>query len=275
MPFEPERRYEKPLPEPAIHISGLTKDYVSAAGRSLRALEPVDLDIEPGSFVAIVGRSGCGKTTLLRMAAGIEAPTSGNLRVGGDSGVASVRYVFQNYGESLLPWLSVGANVEFGIRHSVRAAGRDPRASGNTQRLIESYLAEVGLPGTAALYPSELSGGMQQRLAIARALASGPDILLLDEPFSAIDALSRANMQDLLLRLWQERGITIVFVTHDIDEALYLADRVIVMQEGGKGIARDVTVPLQRPRDQVATRESGEFLRLRREILSLVLGGEQ
>lgn len=140
---------------------------------------------------------------------------------------------------------------------------------------IESYLSEVGLPGTQALYPSELSGGMQQRLAIARALASGPEILLLDEPFSAIDALSRSNMQDLLLRIWQEREITIVFVTHDIDEALYLADRIIVMEEGGKGIARDIDVSLPRPREQVSTRELPEFLRLRRETLQLVLAGSQ
>lgn len=263
---------------PAIRIERLGKEYSSSSGKMVRALEPVDLDIQRGSFVAIVGRSGCGKSTLLRMLAGLENPSSGRLHWEHDAGVESVRYVFQSYGESLLPWLSVGGNVEFGLRHAFRAS-----ASGNNAQkrpadltaLIASYLSEVGLPGTATLYPSELSGGMQQRLAIARALASGPDILLLDEPFSAIDALSRSNMQDLLLRIWQERRITVIFVTHDIDEALYLADRVIVMKEGGKGIARDIDVPLTRPREQVATRELPEFLRLRRETLQLVLEGAQ
>jgi NitT/TauT family transport system ATP-binding protein len=264
------------LAEPIIQAGALSKEYVSASGRSVLALEPVDLSIETGSFVALVGRSGCGKSTLLRLVAGLEKPTSGHLRLNGGAGVKSVRYVFQSYGESLLPWLSVGKNVEFGMRHDFRSQGKASDAAAATKsELVEGYLAEVGLSGTAALYPSELSGGMQQRLAIARALASGPEILLLDEPFSAIDALSRANMQDLLLRIWQERRITIVFVTHDIDEALYLADRVIVMREGGKGVHRDVSVPIARPRHQVATRESATFLRLRREILQLVLGDTQ
>lgn len=261
----------------AIRMERLGKDYSSRSGKIVSALEPLDLEIRRGSFVAIVGRSGCGKSTLLRMLAGLEAPSTGRLHWQDGAGVESVRYVFQNYGSSLLPWLSVGANVEFGLRHAFRSP--DPRkgqkeANGRSA-LIASYLSEVGLPGTAALYPFELSGGMQQRLAIARALASGPDILLLDEPFSAIDALSRSNMQDLLLRIWQERRITIVFVTHDIDEALYLADRVIVMKAGGKGIARDIDVSLPRPREQVATRELSEFLRLRRETLQLVLEGLQ
>ncbi|QCJ01172.1 ABC transporter ATP-binding protein [Agrobacterium larrymoorei] len=264
--------------KPAIRIERLAKDYSSSSGNTVRALEPVDLDIVRESFVAIVGRSGCGKSTLLRMLAGLENPSSGRLHWEHDAGVESVRYVFQSYGESLLPWLSVGANVEFGLRHAFRGTASDNNIGqkpADRTALITSYLSEVGLPGTAALYPSELSGGMQQRLAIARALASGPDILLLDEPFSAIDALSRSNMQDLLLRIWQERRITIVFVTHDIDEALYLADRVIVMKEGGKGIVRDIDVSLPRPREQVATRELPEFLRLRRETLQLILEGVQ
>lgn len=261
---------------PAIEMRQVRKEYASASGKTVQALAAIDLDIAAGSFVAIVGRSGCGKSTLLRMSAGLETPSGGSLSVNGAAGVKSVRYVFQNYGESLLPWLNVSRNVGFGLRHAFCPAGAastgvQDSPSGSIERLLE----EVGLSGTAALYPSELSGGMQQRLAIARALASGPEILLLDEPFSAIDALSRASMQDLLLRIWQERRITIVFVTHDIDEALYLADRVIVMKEGGKGIARDVIVPIQRPRDQVGTREDLEFLRLRREILRLVLGGKQ
>ncbi len=259
-----------------IEMRQVSKQFISASGRIVDALSPIDLDVEAGSFVAIVGRSGCGKSTLLRMAAGLENPSSGRLSVNGQGGFKSVRYVFQSYGQSLLPWLSVGRNIEFGLRHSYNPQQtqkhREKRGSADP---VERLLAEVGLSGTAALYPSELSGGMQQRLAIARALASAPQILLLDEPFSAIDALSRASMQDLLLRIWQERRITIVFVTHDIEEALYLADRVIVMREGGRGIARDISVPIDRPRDQVATREASDFLRLRRDILQLVLGGRQ
>ncbi len=270
----PAQRPQKPAARRVIELRQVSKAYGSASGRCVQALQPLDLDIDAGSFVAIVGRSGCGKSTLLRMAAGLETPSSGTLSINGSDGVKSVRYVFQSYGESLLPWLSVAKNIDFGLRHAFTPASS--QRTGNSRdraSQIDRLLDEVGLPGTAALYPSELSGGMQQRLAIARALASGPEILLLDEPFSAIDALSRASMQDLMLRIWQERRITIVFVTHDIDEALYLADRVVVMGEGGIGIARDLAVPIPRPRDQVATRETPEFLRLRREILELVLGG--
>lgn len=262
---------------PAISISGVSKTFVTSNGRQVDALAPTDIEIERGSFVAIVGRSGCGKSTLLRLLAGLELPTTGSVTVdGGADPGRSIRYVFQSYGESLFPWLTVGSNIEFGLRHAhgdrraLRLLGAEAR-----QALVENHLDEVGLGGRASHFPSELSGGMQQRLAIARALASGPDILLLDEPFSAVDALSRANMQDLLLRIWQERKLTVAFVTHDIDEALYLADRVIVMKEHGGGIGEDIAVNLPRPRDQVATRELPEFLALRRHILELVLRGAQ
>ncbi|WP_082461205.1 ABC transporter ATP-binding protein [Devosia sp. Leaf64] len=261
----------------AISVSDVSKTFVTSNGRQVDALAQTNIDIERGSFVAVVGRSGCGKSTLLRLLAGLEAPTTGSISINGaaDAG-RSVRYVFQSYGDSLFPWLTVGKNIEFGLRHAhgdrraLRSLGADAR-----ETLVENHLDEVGLSGRASHFPSELSGGMQQRLAIARALASGPDILLLDEPFSAVDALSRANMQDLLLRIWQERKLTVAFVTHDIDEALYLADRVIVMKEHGGGIGEDIAVNLPRPRDQVATRELPEFLAMRRHILELVLRGAQ
>lgn len=257
----------------AIRLDRTAKTFQTSSGGEVRALTPVSLEVERGSFLAIVGRSGCGKSTALRLMAGLETPSAGDVYVEGER--AAIRYVFQSYGESLFPWLNAGKHIEFGLRHGSgkdRFLGLD--ASGRAQQ-VESFLDEVGLAGRAQLYPAELSGGMQQRLAIARALASGPEILLLDEPFSAVDALSRAQMQDLVLRIWQERKLTIVFVTHDIDEALYLADRIIVMGANGSGIEKDVDVPLPRPRDQVATRELPEFLHLRRDVLSLVLGGLQ
>lgn len=257
-----------------IRLDHVAKTFATSSGREVRALSPVDIELAEGDFLAIVGRSGCGKSTALRLMAGLETPTTGHVQLRGNRG--AVRYVFQSYGDSLFPWLNAGRHIEFGLRHANGgSAVYDSLSKSGREDRIELFLAEVGLSGKAHLYPSELSGGMQQRLAIARALASGPEVLLLDEPFSAVDALSRAQMQDLVLRIWQERGLSVVFVTHDIDEALYLADRVIVMGENGTGIQKDVTVPLPRPRDQVATREQPEFLQLRRDILSLVLGGVQ
>jgi len=262
-----------PVATAELSFRGVGKDYVSLRGEPVRALSPIDLDIAAESFVAVVGRSGCGKSTLLRLAAGLEAPSAGGIELGGrpvDGAPPAVRYVFQNYGESLLPWRTVGENVRFGLRHAYQ--GQPGLSRREQHELVEHRLAEVGLAGTAGRYPGELSGGMQQRVAIARALASGPRVLLLDEPFSAVDALSRANLQDLVVRIWEEHRLTILFVTHDIDEALYLADRVVVLGPGGSGVERDVAVPIDRPRDQVASREHPEYLRLRREVLELLLG---
>lgn len=256
-----------------IRLVGAGKSYLTADGRTVRGLAPIDLVIEPGTFVAIIGRSGCGKSTLLRLAAGLERSTAGVVLIDRStitSPPASVRYVFQNFGDSLLPWKTVLDNVRFGVRHAfagTRAAGRDAQ-----RELATSALAEVGLTGIGDRYPSELSGGMQQRVAIARALASQPRILLMDEPFSAVDALSRAKLQDLVLNLWQEHALTVVFVTHDVEEALYLADRVVVLGAEGAGILADITVDLPRPRTQIETRENPRFLELRRAALDLVLG---
>jgi NitT/TauT family transport system ATP-binding protein len=255
-----------------ISLTSVAKTYESIKGDVVHGLAPTTLSIERGSFVSFVGRSGCGKSTLLRMIAGLTAPASGAIGVDGQrvSGpVNSVRYVFQNYNESLLPWKTVGENVKFGLRHSFdKDSGRSRHSAAE---LIDQHLAEVGLEGTAQRFPSELSGGMQQRVAIARALASRPRVLLLDEPFSAVDALSRANLQDLVLRVWKEHELTVLFVTHDIDEALYLSDRVVALRPSGRGVAEDFDVPLDRPRHQMATRESKDYLQLRRTILETVL----
>ena len=252
----------------ALRLHGISKTYEGRAG-AVAALAPVSLHIEPGSLVAVVGRSGCGKTTLLRLLAGLIEPSGGFIELDGarvSGPPVSARYVFQDYAQSLLPWQTVARNVAFGLRHAFQ---RD--TGENTEQEVAGLLREIGLADAARRYPWELSGGMQQRVAIARALCAQPRILLMDEPFSAVDALSRATLQDLLLRLWGRLGITIVLVTHDIDEAVYLADRVLVLAPGGAGIAADHAIHLPRPRHQVETRESPEYLEHRRHLLRLVL----
>lgn len=258
-----------------IVASAAGKDYVSVDGKVIHALSPVSVTVGHGDFVSLVGRSGCGKSTFLRLAAGLERATFGRITIGGEPIVGPpdrARYVFQNYNESLMPWRTVSDNVRFGLRHAHgprRASGRKAE-----DKLIEEHLEEVGLGGTAGLYPGELSGGMQQRVAIARAVAAAPDVLLLDEPFSAVDALSRATLQDLVVRLWRQRGLTVLFVTHDIEEALFLSQRVIVLKEKGGGIAADVAVDIPYPRRQISLREDPRYLELRREVLGLVLGDD-
>ncbi len=261
-------------PDPARMIPGIemreaSKIYVSGK-QEVTALQPVSLDIAAGSFVAVVGRSGCGKSTLLRLLAGLLTPSAGSVLVGGERITTrppqAARFIFQDYATSLLPWKTVAGNVAFGIRHAVGAPSEpfheDP----------EYFLRLVGLEGIGDRYLWQLSGGMQQRVAIARAIASRPRFLFMDEPFSAVDALSRARLQDNTLRIWAELALTIVFVTHDMDEAAYLADRVLVLAPGGRGLLADVPIALPRPRDPLLTREARPFLDARRRLLEIVLG---
>ncbi|MCF6743430.1 ABC transporter ATP-binding protein [Blastococcus sp. KM273128] len=217
-----------------VLVDDLGKRYGGAAG--VDAVAGVSLDIAPGEFVAVVGASGCGKSTLLRILAGFEAPTSGTVEVGGrpvtrpgpDRGV-----VFQDYG--LFPWLTVAENVRFGLRQR----GTPRRRAG---QIADAFIEVVGLTRFADRFPGELSGGMQQRVAIARVLANDPAVLLMDEPFGALDALTRTQMQHELRRLYREAGTTVVFVTHSIEEAVYLADRVVVMTGGAaKGVPGHIT----------------------------------
>jgi NitT/TauT family transport system ATP-binding protein len=251
-----------------IEVRSASKAYQSGR-REVVALQPVSLDINEGSFVAVVGRSGCGKSTLLRLLAGLLAPSMGSVRVGGEPAALrpprTARFIFQDYATSLLPWKTVAHNVAFGIRHAVGAPAE------RFQEDPEYFLHLVGLGDEGSKYPWQLSGGMQQRVAIARAIASRPRFLFMDEPFSAVDALSRARLQDITLRIWAELGLTIVFVTHDMDEAVYLADRVLVMAPAGGGILEDVPVGLPRPRDAIFTREMPAFLDHRRQLLRAVL----
>ena len=229
-------------------------------------IENLDLEVRPGEFLCIVGASGCGKTTALRLAAGLYRPTTGAVTFDGEPITEprrEVAIVFQDYGKALLPWRTAAGNISLALEAShVPARERGAR--------IEALLRKVGLPGHADKYPTEMSGGMQQRLQIARCLAQEPTTLLLDEPFGALDAMTRQGLQDEVLSLTQASQTTVVFVTHDLDEAIYLGDRVIGLlpHPGRIGIELDVDLP--RPRDQLATREHPEFLRLRRQLFDFI-----
>jgi NitT/TauT family transport system ATP-binding protein len=255
--------------EPVLRVSGLEKRYVDAGPA---AIADVTFDVEEGELLVIVGPSGGGKTTLLRLLCGLTRPTAGSVKLDGhvvSSPPREAAIVFQDYSRSLFPWLNVTRNVMFPLRRE-----RKPRSEKLAR--VEGVLREVGLEDAGKKYPWQLSGGMQQRVAIARALVSRPEILLLDEPFASVDALTRAELQDLVLRLHQheERGVTIVHVTHDIDEAVYLADRVLVLSGTPGRIVASVDVPLPRPREQTETRSSSQFLALRNELHGLIASRE-
>jgi ABC-type nitrate/sulfonate/bicarbonate transport system ATPase subunit len=239
----------------------VAKDFAArggTAGRTL-ALDGVSLSVEAGELVSIVGPSGCGKSTLLRLIAGLDLPSSGELRVGAEliTGPSAARgLVFQD--PNLFPWLTVRRNIQaglvaLGVLHQKRHE-------------VDEFIRLVGLEGFAEAYPHHLSGGMTQRVALARALITHPKVLLLDEPLGALDAFTRMRMQDEVLRLWQDRLTTMLLVTHDIDEAIYMSDRILIMTPRPGRIDRTIPVALDRPRD----RSGAEFLRLRSDILELL-----
>jgi len=248
-----------------VRLEGVSKSF--SAGDEPAVLSGIDLEIPERGFCAMLGRSGSGKSTLLRLIAGLLPPSSGTILVDGipvDGPPPSARYVFQDYGDSLFPWLKARDNVRFGLKHDVTAKG-------HSREQADHYLELVGLAEAGDRYPWELSGGMQQRLAIARALASRPRILLMDEPFGAVDALSRARLQDLILKLWADLGLTVVLVTHDIEEAVYLAERVIVLDPKGHGLRASIPVELDQPRTQLGARDDARFGLYRRQLHGLVL----
>lgn len=231
------------------------------------------LDVARGEFVCIVGPSGCGKTTLLRAAAGLLRPADGEVRRNGRLVVEPSRemaMVFQDYGRALLPWRTVDGNVALALE----AAGT-PR--GEWPGRIADALRKVGLQAHGQHFPAQLSGGMQQRAQIARCLAQRPTLMLLDEPFGALDAITRQGLQDELARLAREHGLTVLFVTHDLEEAIYLGDRVIAMRThpgpDRPSLAHAIEVSIDRPRHQLATREDPTFLRLRRELFDHIERG--
>ena len=238
-----------------LTVRGVTKRFAVGDGE-VDALAPIDLAIPKGEFVCLIGASGCGKSTLLRIIAGFEEPTTGEVSIdckaiaspGSDRGM-----VFQDY--ALFPWMTVRQNIGFGPRQ--RGWPRE-----EIDKTAGEFLRMVGLERFAERYPNQLSGGMKQRVAIARVLANNANILLMDEPFGALDALTREQLQNELLQIWKRTGVTIIFVTHSVEEAVLLADRVLVMSAGPGRIDSDILIDLSRPRDV----SSPEFNRLRRDI---------
>jgi NitT/TauT family transport system ATP-binding protein len=245
--------------EPKLSVKGVRKVFEGRAG-DVVALDGVDFEIAEKEFVTVIGTSGCGKSTLLSIIAGLEEETEGVVLVDGEEVYAPGRdrgVVFQSY--TLFPWMTAQKNVEFALR-----GPRRERAD-----VARQHLEMVGLEGFADAYPSQLSGGMRQRIAIARALSYKPQVLLMDEPFGALDAQTRQLMQELLTKIWEEHRLTVMFVTHDIDEAVFLSDRVLVMTARPGRIKEDITIGVDRPRTfEVLT--TPEFFEYKSRLLAAV-----
>jgi NitT/TauT family transport system ATP-binding protein len=248
-----------------LEIDRVAKTY-GGGDEAFTAIDEVTLTTRPGEMLCIVGPSGCGKTTLLRCVSGLMPPTSGAVRLDERVVTAPPRamaLVFQDYSRSLLPWMSIHDNVVLPLK-----AGRMARSERET--LASEALASVGLEGDGRKYPWQLSGGMQQRAAIARALAYQPEIMLLDEPFASVDAQTRADLEDLLLDVWSRTGLTVLLVTHDIDEAVYLGDRIVVLSASPTRVKETIDVDLPRPRDQITTKEMPGFAHLRARVFASI-----
>jgi ABC-type nitrate/sulfonate/bicarbonate transport system ATPase subunit len=240
----------------SIVLRDVSKRFQSPDGGNVLAVDRISLSVAAGEMVSLIGQSGCGKSTILRMIAGLELPTTGEVRVGGEQIAqpsADRGLMFQNH--NLFPWLTVRRNIQTGL--VARGLLRKRRGE------VDEIMRLVGLGAFANVYPHQLSGGMAQRVALARALINHPKVLLLDEPLGALDQITRMQMQDEILSLWQARGTTMVLVTHYIDEAIYMSDRVIVMTPRPGRIERVLDVPLSRPRE----RNSAEFQKLRAQVL--------
>jgi NitT/TauT family transport system ATP-binding protein len=256
------------LPGAAVAQIAFTDVTLDLGGKTI--IQNVSLDVEPGEFLCIIGASGCGKTTALRLAAGLYQPTRGAVTFDGKPMLMprrDIAIVFQDYGKALLPWRTAAGNVSLALEASGIASSQ--RAA-----RIDELLKKVGLPGHAGKYPAEMSGGMQQRLQIARCLAQDPKALLMDEPFGALDAMTRQGLQDEVLSLVDASKATVIFVTHDLEEAIYLGDRVIGLLPHPGRIGIELKIDLPRPRDQLTTRENPEFLALRRELFDFIKASE-
>jgi NitT/TauT family transport system ATP-binding protein len=253
-----------------LTVNALNKTY-DAKGRRVEAIGDVSFEVADGEFVCVVGPSGCGKTTLLRCIAGLLPPTAGEVFVEGKKVTGppdGLAVVFQEYGRSLFPWLRVADNVDLPLR----AAGM-PKAERGV--LAAEALESVGLGDAHSAYPWQLSGGMQQRVAIARAIAYQPRVLLMDEPFAAVDAQTRADLEDLIRSVWQRLGVTLVFVTHDIDESVYLGQRVIMLSSSPTTVAEDLRIDLPAERDQLSTRSDPRFTELRGQVYEQIQKAKQ
>ena len=254
-----------------IELRAVTKIF-RARGQDLTVFDGLSCRIAPGSFVSVIGPSGCGKSTLLKIISGLEPTTAGAVLFEGRAVAGPPKgmiYVFQQYTKSIFPWLTVRRNVEFGL------TARKAVSRAEARERCDEYINLVGLHGYADYYPYQLSGGMQQRVCIARALIGEPAVLLMDEPFSAVDAMTRALLQDLVLKIWDKLAITILFVTHDVDEAVLLSSRIISLGRAGAGIAQDVAIDLPRPRDQITTRAEPRFTALRQQLFASIFAQEK
>ena len=244
-----------------LEVRNLSRVYGDGR-QATEAVRDLSFEVGEGEFVCVIGPSGCGKTTLLRCVAGLLAPSSGAVVLRGERVAGppdEMAFVFQEYNRSLFPWMSVRRNVAFPLRR--KRLGKDGR-----ERRAEEAIDVVDLGRFVDHYPWQLSGGMQQRVAIARALAYQPSVLLLDEPFASVDAQTRADLEDLLLRVREQFGMTVLFVTHDIDESVYLGDRIVVLTRRPARLRETVAVGLPRPRDQIETRGAAEFADLRTHV---------
>ncbi|MED7922980.1 ABC transporter ATP-binding protein [Nonomuraea sp. LP-02] len=248
-----------------LDVRGLQKVY-EGRGRSVEAVRDLTFTVAAGELVCIVGPSGAGKTTLLRCVAGLLETTAGEVVLEGERVTGpppGMAVVFQEYGRSLFPWMTVRQNVELPLKE--KKVPKDRR-----RRLVEDSLEAVGLAEAQDAHPWQLSGGMQQRVAIARAVAYEPHLLLMDEPFAAVDAQTRADLEDLVRSLWRRLGVTVLFVTHDIDESVYLGQRVIVLSNSPTVVLEDVPIDLPAERDQLTTRSLPRFAELRSQVYELI-----
>ena len=253
----------------AIAINGVSMEYVTPKGTT-HVLDNVSYEVTDGHFVAIVGPSGVGKTTLLRLLTGLQAPTGGEISVRGKKITGppqGLAVVLQDYTRSLMPWLTVEKNIALPLKNQ-------KLSKAETRERIESSLEEVGLAGQGSKYPWQLSGGMQQRASIARALAVRPTILVMDEPFASVDAQTRFDLEDLVLKVRDDFGITTLMVTHDIDEAVYLSDEIVVLYGKPAKVRDVVTVDIPFPRTQIETRNDPRFADLRTHVYAMVRGLE-
>ncbi|MFK4639430.1 ABC transporter ATP-binding protein [Paenarthrobacter histidinolovorans] len=244
-----------------LSVRNLKKVY-QADGGPMEAVRNLTFDLRPGELVCLVGPSGSGKTTLLKCISGLMAPTDGEVLLDGAKVTGppkKMAVVVQEYGRSLFPWMRVRENVELPLRNQ-----RMPKAE--RDRLVDEALEAVGLSHVPLSYPWQLSGGMQQRVAIARAVAYRPEVLLMDEPFAAVDAQTRADLEDLIRTVWRKLGVTVLFVTHDIDESVYLGERVIILSSSPTVVQEDLIIDLPADRDQLNTRALPRFTELRHHV---------
>lgn len=252
---------------PFLTVDNVSKTYALPKGDSYTVLKNVNLTVQKGEFICVIGHSGCGKTTLLNMVSGFAKPSIGEVRLQGqliDSPGPDRMVVFQGY--ALLPWLTVFENVYLGVN-----AVHPDKSKAEKSRIVNEHLAMVGLADATEKKPTQISGGMKQRVAIARALAIRPEVLILDEPFGALDAITKEELQEELLKIWNHNRCTVLMITHDIDEALFLADRLVMMTNGpAANIGEIINIPFQRPRDRSRIMETPEYYKLRNYALDFL-----